>query len=137
MGTTDSGKSASNVNPAALLATGIGHFSLWTYKHTLAPVVNFTVKGVTAPFRGLASSGTGTALVNIATPAPLAGTAQKILNAANSKGAVGGEIGVQPTGTSSSFNAENETFNKHYNKELRVSKDEIPIVMAELNDSAY
>ena len=32
---------------------------------------------------------------------------------------------------------ENDTFNKHYNKELRVSKDEIPIVMAELNDSAY
>ena len=32
---------------------------------------------------------------------------------------------------------ENDSFNKHYNKELRVSKDEIPIVMAELNDSAY
>lgn len=32
---------------------------------------------------------------------------------------------------------DNDTFNKHYNKELRVSKDEIPIVMAELNDSAY
>ena len=32
---------------------------------------------------------------------------------------------------------ENDTFNKHYNKELRVSKDEIPIVLAELNDSAY
>ena len=31
----------------------------------------------------------------------------------------------------------NDSFNKHYNKELRVSKDEIPIVMAELNDSAY
>ena len=27
-------------------------------------------------------------------------------------------------------------FNKHYNKELRVSKDEIPIVLAELNESA-
>ena len=39
-------------------------------------------------------------------------------------------------GTSSSLN-ENDTFNKHYNKELRVSKDEIPIVLAELNDSAY
>jgi hypothetical protein len=32
--------------------------------------------------------------------------------------------------------SENETFNRHYNKELRISKDEIPIVMAELNDSA-
>jgi hypothetical protein len=31
---------------------------------------------------------------------------------------------------------ENDTFNKHYNKELRVSKDEIPIVLGELNDSA-
>jgi hypothetical protein len=36
---------------------------------------------------------------------------------------------------SGTFN-ENDTFNKHYNKELRVSKDEIPIVLAELNDSA-
>lgn len=33
-------------------------------------------------------------------------------------------------------NAENDFFNKHYNKELRVSKDEIPIVLAELNESA-
>lgn len=32
--------------------------------------------------------------------------------------------------------AENDFFNKHYNKELRVSKDEIPIVLAELNESA-
>lgn len=39
-------------------------------------------------------------------------------------------------GSSSTLN-DNDTFNKHYNKELRVSKDEIPIVMAELNDSAY
>lgn len=36
---------------------------------------------------------------------------------------------------SGTFN-ENETFNRHYNKELRVSKDEIPIVLAELNDNA-
>ena len=36
---------------------------------------------------------------------------------------------------SGTFN-ENDTFNKHYNKELRVSKDEIPIVLAELNDNA-
>ena len=28
-------------------------------------------------------------------------------------------------------------FSKHYNKEIRVSKDEIPIVMAELNESAF
>jgi hypothetical protein len=33
-------------------------------------------------------------------------------------------------------NIENDLFNKHYNKELRVSKDEIPIVLAELNESA-
>jgi hypothetical protein len=32
--------------------------------------------------------------------------------------------------------AETDFFNKHYNKELRVSKDEIPIVLAELNESA-
>jgi hypothetical protein len=36
---------------------------------------------------------------------------------------------------SGTFN-ENDTFNKHYNKELRVSKDEIPIVLSELNDNA-
>ena len=36
---------------------------------------------------------------------------------------------------SGTFN-ENDTFNKHYNKELRVSKDEIPIVLQELNDNA-
>jgi hypothetical protein len=35
------------------------------------------------------------------------------------------------------FVSDTDAFNKHYNKELRVSKDEIPIVMAELNDSAY
>ena len=33
-------------------------------------------------------------------------------------------------------NAESDFFNKHYNKELRVAKDEIPIVLAELNESA-
>ena len=33
--------------------------------------------------------------------------------------------------------AENDSFNRHYNKELHVSKDEIPIVLAELNDSSY
>jgi hypothetical protein len=38
-------------------------------------------------------------------------------------------------GSSSTFN-ENDTFNRHYNKELRVSKDEIPLVLAELNDAA-
>ena len=37
----------------------------------------------------------------------------------------------------SAEHGENDTFNRHYNKELRVSKDEIPIVLAELNDSAY
>ena len=35
-----------------------------------------------------------------------------------------------------SNSAETDFFNKHYNKELRVSKDEIPIVLAELNESA-
>ena len=44
---------------------------------------------------------------------------------------------AQDSGTGSQTLNENDTFNKHYNKELRVSKDEIPIVMAELNDSAY
>lgn len=39
------------------------------------------------------------------------------------------------SGSKDTFN-ENDTFNKHYNKELRVSKEEIPLVMAELNDSA-
>lgn len=34
------------------------------------------------------------------------------------------------------INAENEFFNKHYNKELWVSKNEIPVVLAELNESA-
>ena len=50
-------------------------------------------------------------------------------------GNVGKDVGNNvPT---QSTNNDNDTFNKHYNKELRVSKDEIPIVMAELNDSAY
>lgn len=31
---------------------------------------------------------------------------------------------------------ENDFFNKHYNKELRVSKEEIPMVLAELNESS-
>lgn len=53
----------------------------------------------------------------------------------NSKGAIDNKN--DQLGTQSSFNNENDAFNKHYNKELRVSKDEIPIVMAELNDSAY
>lgn len=48
----------------------------------------------------------------------------------------GGPGGVNNNLTQSTNN-ENDAFNKHYNKELRVSKDEIPIVMAELNDSAY
>ena len=29
------------------------------------------------------------------------------------------------------------SFQKHYNKELRVSQDEVPIVLNELNDSAF
>jgi len=42
---------------------------------------------------------------------------------------------LDKTNDSASVN-ESDTFNKHYNKELRVSKDEIPIVLGELNDSA-
>lgn len=34
-------------------------------------------------------------------------------------------------------NAEEDSFAQCYNKELRVSKDEIPIVLMELNDAAY
>ena len=64
----------------------------------------------------------------VAGATPAVGGAQQ---AANLAGAGGGT-----NQTSSSMN-ENDTFNKHYNKELRVSKDEIPIVLAELNDSAY
>lgn len=44
---------------------------------------------------------------------------------------------AQSSNLTQNSNGENDTFNKHYNKELRVSKDEIPIVLAELNDSAY
>ena len=32
--------------------------------------------------------------------------------------------------------SEHDSFNKHYNKELKVSEDEIPIVLLELNESA-
>lgn len=32
---------------------------------------------------------------------------------------------------------EDDSFTQCYNKELRVSKDEIPIVLMELNDAAY
>ena len=46
------------------------------------------------------------------------------LNSSQNNGSAGGTF------------SENDTFNKHYNKELRVSKDEIPIVLGELNDSA-
>jgi hypothetical protein len=34
-------------------------------------------------------------------------------------------------------NPEDESFTQCYNRELRVSKDEIPIVLFELNDAAY
>lgn len=34
-------------------------------------------------------------------------------------------------------NAEDDSFTQCYNKELRVSKDEIPIVLLELNDAAF
>jgi hypothetical protein len=46
------------------------------------------------------------------------------------------EMGKKDGGNEGVSNAENDFFNKHYNKELRVAKDEIPIVLAELNESA-
>ena len=49
----------------------------------------------------------------------------------------GPPVGKEAAAGTNAANQDNDTFNKHYNKELRVSKDEIPIVMAELNDSAY
>lgn len=42
----------------------------------------------------------------------------------------------QAAGEAAVQTSENDFFNKHYNKELRVSKDEIPIVLAELNESS-
>ncbi len=33
-------------------------------------------------------------------------------------------------------NSENSLFNKHYNKELKLCEDEIPMVLCELNESA-
>jgi hypothetical protein len=43
------------------------------------------------------------------------------------KNADGKVIGKKP---------ESDSFNKHYNKELKVSEDEIPLVLLELNESA-
>ena len=52
-------------------------------------------------------------------------------------GAVGGKGG---NGNGSAEGAgglgANDSFNKHYNKELKVSEDEIPMVLLELNESA-
>ena len=53
----------------------------------------------------------------------------------NSNGVKKGSGSNTQSNISGTFN-ENDTFNKHYNKELRVSKDEIPIVLQELNDNA-
>ena len=53
------------------------------------------------------------------------------------KGEIGGQTPKQAESTElNPATIENDLFNKHYNKELRVSKDEIPIVLAELNESA-
>jgi hypothetical protein len=49
---------------------------------------------------------------------------------------IGGSKGDAPQDQQNPTVVENDLFNKHYNKELRVSKDEIPIVLAELNESA-
>jgi tetratricopeptide (TPR) repeat protein len=46
------------------------------------------------------------------------------------------EIGRKDELLAPGQNIENDHFNRHYNKELRVSKDEIPIVLAELNESS-
>lgn len=48
----------------------------------------------------------------------------------------GGDTVANDQAQTNAQNSENDFFNKHYNKELRVSKDEIPIVLAELNESA-
>ena len=39
-------------------------------------------------------------------------------------------------GAGSAANAEASLFNKHYNKELKLCEDEIPMVLCELNESA-
>jgi hypothetical protein len=39
-------------------------------------------------------------------------------------------------GANSAANTENSLFNKHYNKELKLCEDEIPMVLQELNESA-
>lgn len=53
------------------------------------------------------------------------------------KDLVPSKIDANDSQNSSGFNQENELFNKHYNKEIKVSKEEIPMVMAELNESAF
>ena len=82
---------------------------------------------------GSSSSGSGN---KKAAPGNTGGVGTPV--ASSAAPAVGGAANLKAdtNQTSSSIN-ENDTFNKHYNKELRVSKDEIPIVLAELNDSAY
>jgi hypothetical protein len=45
-----------------------------------------------------------------------------------------GIIGDGPRGQGA--NSENNQFNKHYNKELKLCEDEIPMVLIELNESA-
>jgi|TARA_B110000285_G_C15136701_1_gene627459 hypothetical protein len=41
-----------------------------------------------------------------------------------------------PRGSSGGASSENSLFNKHYNKELKLCEDEIPMVLCELNESA-
>ena len=50
-------------------------------------------------------------------------------------GAGGKANGNGSTETAGGLGA-NDSFNKHYNKELKVSEDEIPMVLLELNESA-
>lgn len=41
-----------------------------------------------------------------------------------------------PRSSGAGANTENSLFNKHYNKELKLCEDEIPMVLCELNESA-
>ena len=41
-----------------------------------------------------------------------------------------------PRGSQGGVSSENSLFNKHYNKELKLCEDEIPMVLCELNESA-
>ena len=52
------------------------------------------------------------------------------------KAAGGGKGNVNGSSDTTGGLGANDSFNKHYNKELKVSEDEIPMVLLELNESA-